>query len=338
MILDRSMTRGQAIKLARDLRLRIADVLASPLVLLSALLMREIRYRGVSRLPVSKAILLKVGVFPIRDHYYEPMFHPRHLRKPLTDERQLQGIDWNVSEQLEILRQFDFNAELEQFPLDQSAAGGFHYRNGYFQVGDAEYLYNMIRRRRPRRIVEIGSGYSTLIAAEAVRRNKQEDAAYDCEHICVEPYENSWLRELGVTVVREVVERVDRSIFSGLRKNDILFIDSSHVIRPQGDVIHEYLEILPTLAPGVLVHVHDIFSPRDYPSRVIADWVLLWNEQYLVEAFLSFNRQFRVIGALNFLLLKYPEELAARCPLLARAMAGNELEGMEPRSFWLTKT
>lgn len=99
-------------------------------------------------------------------------------------------------------------------------------------------------------------------------------------------------------MIRQGVEDVDKSLFSELGKDDILFIDSSHIIRPQGDVLFEYLELLPVLRAGVIVHVHDIFSPREYPKELVMDEVKFWNEQYLLEAFLTSNHEWRIVGAL----------------------------------------
>ncbi len=101
--------------------------------------------------------------------------------------------------------------------------------------------------------------------------------------------------------MRQKVKDVDVVFFSALEENDILFIDSSHMIRPEGDVLFEYLELLPTLKPGVLVHVHDIFTSRNYPREWLQDEVRMWNEQYLLEAFLTHNRNWKIIGALNYL-------------------------------------
>lgn len=95
----------------------------------------------------------------------------------------------------------------------------------------------------------------------------------------------TWLEEVGVSVVRKKVEEVELSFFSRLQGNDILFIDSSHIICPQGDVLFEYLELLPSLNKGVIVHVHDIFSPKNYLKQWLQDEIWFWNEQYLLEAF-----------------------------------------------------
>src|SRR5690606_23330735 len=124
---------------------------------------------------------------------------------------------------------------------------------------------------------------------------------YRVEHICIEPFENPWLDASGATIIRRPLEEVDRDLFASLGDGDVLFIDSSHVIRPQGDVLIELLEIVPSLQPGVFVHVHDIFTPRDYPARWVKDEVRFWNEQYLLEALLSCSTSFRVVGALNHL-------------------------------------
>lgn len=110
----------------------------------------------------------------------------------------------------------------------------------------------------------------------------------------------------GIEVLCQKIEQMDNQLLLELEKDDILFIDSSHVIRPQGDVLCEYLEILPILKPGVMVHIHDIFTPRDYLDHWLIDEVKLWNEQYLLEAFLSCNSQFEIIAALNFLSYRHP--------------------------------
>jgi predicted O-methyltransferase YrrM len=274
----------------------------------------------------------KVGVFPIRDHYYEPLFNPAKLRKSVYQDRELVGLDLNVEEQLELLRRFRFNNELITFPLTRRKDLEFYYHNGVYASGDAEFLYNMIRHFKPRRIFEIGSGQSTLLAASAILANHQSDAGYVCEHVCIEPYEAEWLEKLNVTVVREPVEQIDKVLFRELGKNDILFIDSSHMIRPQGDVLFEYLEILPILSSGVLIHIHDIFTPKDYLEEWIYQDVRFWNEQYLLEAFLSFNSEFKVIGALNYLKHRHPKELISCCPVLA-----TEMDSREPGSFWLRR-
>ena len=116
-----------------------------------------------------------------------------------------------------------------------------------------------------------------------------------------------------------------------MRENDILFIDSSHIIRPQGDVLFEIQHILPELNPGVLIHVHDIFTPKDYLSEWVFNDRRLWNEQYLLESFLSCNSQFEIIGALNYLKHHHWDLLASKLPVLKKE------SHREPGSFWIRK-
>ncbi|MBU4289013.1 MAG: class I SAM-dependent methyltransferase [Proteobacteria bacterium] len=285
----------------------------------------------MQRMIWSKKIFMKIGIFPIRDHYYEPLFNPSHLRMSLRKDRTLPGINLNTQEQLNLLNKFSFNEELKKIPINKTNDLEFYYNNPSFGLGDAEYLYNMIRLFKPRKLIEIGCGNSTLMAINAIRQNKKDNQNYFCEHICIEPYEMDWLKKLEVKVIRERVENIDKQIFSDLEANDILFVDSSHIIRPQGDVLFEYLEILPILKQGVLVHIHDIFTPKDYLNEWVLEDMKFWNEQYLLEAFMTFNNEYRIIGALNYLKHNYFKELSAKCPILAKNIHE------EPCSFWLIK-
>jgi predicted O-methyltransferase YrrM len=307
-------------------------VLGAPLTFLASVWLRFIKKRDFGS-KISNSIFMRLGILPVLDHYYQPLINPeKHLKKSLREDRSLKGIDFNVSEQLEILAKFNFNDELLHFPMRSAIETEFFYDNGFYVSGDAEYLYNIIRLTKPKRIIEIGSGYSTLMVKNALSRNTLDNPDYTCNQICIEPYERPWLEKIGVELIREKAESIlDQSLFQKLESNDILFIDSSHIIRPQGDVLFEYLELLPTLKSGVLVHVHDVFTPKDY----LNDWVLknhyLWNEQYLLEAFLTFNSEFRIIGALNFLSHNYRKEFGEKCPVFAKQ------PGIEPGAFWMIR-
>lgn len=309
--------------------MRLADLLIWPFVYPAALFLKLIRQGGSARFSRCHRVFLRVGVFPIRNHYYEPQFDFSDVEIDFSRPRPLPGVDWNIAEQLALVASMSHAQEL---PLDRRArvAGvDLDFDNPAFGPGDAEYWYQLIRLKRPRRIIEIGSGHSTLIARLAVAANEHDDPDYECEHICIEPYEMDWLETIGVRVIRERVERVGLEIFADLDDSDILFIDSSHVIRPTGDVVFEYLELLPTLAPGVIVHVHDIFSPRNYPDVWLRHEIRLWNEQYLLEAFLTHNTDWRVIGALNLLAHDHFDQLRIACPLLE--------PGREPGSVYLQR-
>jgi hypothetical protein len=301
-----------------------------PFVYPAAWLLKNIRQAGMHRLPLCRNALMNVGVFPVRNHYYEPQFDNRNPNPAFSQDRNLKGINWNVSGQLEMLGKFSFSAELENIPQEKPSTLGFYLNNGSFLSGDAEYWYQIIRAIKPNKIFEVGSGNSTLMAIDAIKKNQEEDATYKCEHLCIEPYEMPWLESSGVSVVRKKVEEVELSLFSQLQENDILFIDSSHVIRPQGDVLFEYLEILPSLNPGVIVHVHDIFSPKNYLTEWLQDHVRFWNEQYLLEAFLSHNDSWQIVGALNYLHHNHYDKLKSVAPFLTSER--------EPGSFYIQKT
>lgn len=310
--------------------LRSADLVAWPLVYPAAMLLKMVRRVGVHRLPRCKDAMFHVGMFPIRDHYYEPQFDHRSSEASLPQDRNLPGIDWNIEGQLELLETFSFSHELEDIPSEKPKTIDFYFNNGTYESGDAEYWYQLIRSVKPRRIIEVGSGNSTLMALKALKKNREDNPEYICEHICIEPFEMPWLEGTGVSVVRKKIEDVELSFFARLQEDDILFIDSSHMIRPEGDVLFEYLELLPSLNDGVIVHVHDIFSPKNYPKSWLLDEVRFWNEQYLLEAFLSHNRQWKILGALNFLHHNHYDKLKSSAPYL--------VPQREPGSFYIQKS
>jgi len=315
--------------------LPVVDLLLLPFTLLASILLCAIRMAGVERFPAARWAFKKAGVFPIRDQYYEPLVNPGHLHRPLDEPRDLPGVNWSDEEQLQLLDQFKYEKELLAFPWEPAGDGGYYFGNPAFGPGDADILYGLVRHLKPRRFIEIGCGHSTLLVQSAIRRNRDENKDYQCRHVCIEPYEAPWLAKLDVELIRQKLEQMDLELFDELEAGDILFIDSSHVIRPQGDVLREYLEILPRLPKGVWIHVHDIFTPRDYLASWITDEVKLWNEQYLLEAFLSHNRDFRVAWMMGHMFQAYPEAVLKRCPGLQRAC--DEGHNMVGGSFWMEK-
>ncbi|MFD2207938.1 class I SAM-dependent methyltransferase [Kiloniella antarctica] len=310
--------------------IKVLDLLMVPFVFFSGLLFKKVRMIGVRNLPACKSVLLNIGVFPLTNHYYEPQFDMRNIKHSFTKKRSLPGIKWNIQEQLELCDRLIYSHELKDVPNKRTQITEFYFNNSFFESGDAEYWYQLIRLKKPKKIIEIGSGSSTLLARKAIAKNQKEDPGYSCQHVCIEPYERPWLEEVGVTIIRSPVEEVGVDFFSMLDGNDILFIDSSHIIRPEGDVLFEYLELLPSLKKGVIVHVHDIFSPRNYLKEWLSTDVVFWNEQYLLEAFLSQNDNWKIIGALNNLHHDYFEKLASVCPYLTK--------DREPGSFYIQKT
>ena len=305
------------------------DLLILPITVTSLLWFRYVKYTGIKKFPLTKKMFYKIGAIPIVKHYYEPLFDPTQLTKPLNSIREIPGINFKLSEQMKLIETIDYKNELQGIPIEKPSeinGDSYYYNNGSFQAGDADLYYSMIRMLEPSNIIEIGSGFSTLIALKAIDSNKR-----DCEITCIEPYEMSWLEDLDVKIERKPVESVPLSFFEKLGADDILFVDSSHVIRPQGDVIYEILEILPRLAKGVYVHFHDVFSPNDYPIEWLTDEVRLWNEQYLLEAFLSNNSAFEIVISLNYLTQIHKSEVNQTFP--STLSTNNQNLG----SFWIKK-
>lgn len=309
----------------------LLDLIFAPLSLLSSCWSLYVRSAGFERMPLARKIYLRIGVLPIRRHYYEPFFDPADFRQSPEEDRTLPGIEMRVEQQLLLLDNLNYQSELLNFPLLSNGQRDFFYNNDFFAPGDSEFLYAMIRYCRPHRIIEVGSGNSTLMMLNALEANRNKDSEYACDLTCIEPYEAPWLEDRGVSVLRKRVEEIDPDYFLTLESGDILFIDSSHVIKPQGDILYLYLQILPLLRSGVFVHIHDIMTPRDYFNYWMVDKIQLWNEQYLLESFLSLNKDYTVIAALNFLKHHHYDRLATVCPILAKK------PDSEPGSFWMQR-
>jgi len=307
----------------------VLDVVLAPAVWAAAQTLLLVRRMTPRHAPNSFRIMDRVGVYPLVDHYYEPMINPRHLRHPMSQPRDLPGLPIDLPAAMDLLRGTLRMEEMAGIsgtaPVGDSPA--YHWDNSFFGPLDAAVLHGMVRRLKPRRILEVGCGMSTLAAQQAIARNTAEGAA-PCRHTCIEPYENAWLAALPIDLVRDTAETADPALVDALEAGDILFIDSSHMIRPQGDVLTEVLSWLGRLKPGVAVHIHDVFTPRDYPEAMIRDHRFFWNEQYLVEAFLAFNPRFRVTLPLHHMMLTDPAALLALCPAQADAAR------TPPTSFW----
>lgn len=275
--------------------------------------------------------LLDRGLVIHFKNYYGPFVASDDLRKPLDDERYIPGLKLDLQKQNSILSKFQYEDELNALPDHSDNELQYAYKKGMFGPGDAEILYGMIRYLKPKRIVEVGAGSSTLIAREAIKMNQKEDKTYKCSHKCIEPYENLWLEKLGIEIIRKKIEDLPLSFFDSLEQNDILFIDSSHVVKPQGDVLFEIFDLYGSVNSGVYIHVHDIFTPRDYPRKWIIEDRKLWHEQYILEAFLSFNSEFEIVCALNWLFENHPELLTKACPVLSNRIPN------KPGSFWFKR-
>lgn len=263
-------------------------------------------------------------------HFYQPIPDTRALPDALWQKpSDLVGVDMNEAGQLDLLRNVfpEFRAEYDAIPFDPTGAPHeFYLKNGAFEGTDALVLYCMVRHFRPSLVLEVGSGFSSRLTAQAAVRNGKTRL------VCIEPYPDDVLRAgfPGLaSVVPKKVQEVDLEFFRQLAAGDILFIDSSHVVKTGGDVTYLFLEVLPRLQPGVIVHVHDIFLPEEFPKSWVRDLHLFWTEQYLLQAFLTYNSEFEVLFANAYMGLKHVPEMQEAFPKSPWWGGG---------SFWMRRT
>jgi Methyltransferase domain len=238
-------------------------------------------------------------------HFYSPITTPSDLRRDeariWSGRNDVPGVDLRVEAQLALLESVAAHTGSIDYPVDAlDDPTRYFYGNDQFPVLDAEFLHVALCHFRPRTMIEVGSGFSSLITAEVNRRILSGRLSFTC----IEPYPRQFLIDgvPGISqLIRKRVEDVGLDFFRDLQANDILFIDSSHVSKTGSDVNYLFFDVLPVLRPGVLVHVHDIFLPDDYPKVWAIDQGRHWNEQYLVRAFLQFSAEWEVVWASHFM-------------------------------------
>jgi predicted O-methyltransferase YrrM len=263
-------------------------------------------------------------------------FPPGHFYSPLPSREEIAGafarggfgppfaaIDLNESGQFARLERFAGWYAEQPFPEQPADGWRFHLDNPSYGHYDAIMLYAMIREARPRRIIEVGSGFSS--AAMLDLNERRFDGAI---HLTFIDPDMSRLRKLlraddhtRVTLIEKRVQEVPLETFTTLGENDLLFIDSSHVSKIGSDVNRLYFDVLPVLAPGVLIHIHDVAGNLEYPQ----DWFeegRAWNEQYLLRAFLMNNRDYRIELFTAWLWNMRHELIRERMPMCARGGGG----------------
>lgn len=278
----------------------------------------------------------------------KPAFPDGHFYSPVVDTNDIVareaelwpaapetlGIDWNRAEHERVLTEFfprhlgkyDYPEVLKDLPdLVQ-----FYTRNSQFSWLDARALFVLLNEWKPRRMVEVGSGYSTLLSADVNRRC----LGGAMEFTCIEPYPRPFLTSgklQGVTLLQQRVERVGRAPFEKLAAGDVLFVDSSHVAKTGSDVNFLVFDVLPRLAPGVRIHFHDIHLPHEY----LKEWVIgenrSWNEQYVVRALLMYSTAFRVLFGCSYAMHTMPD-------LVKKALAHPRGVAYGGGSLWLERT
>ncbi len=258
-------------------------------------------------------------------HFYEPIPDTQSLPETLWSQpSELVGIDMKDSMQLDLLRNHfsKFRGEYETVPAEPPPGQLWPFRGT-----DVLVAYCMVRHFQPRRIIEVGTGFSSLVLGQAAAKNKTSSL------ICIDPFPHELVRKSNsIPALRSLIETkvqdVEMEFFSQLDSGDILFIDSSHTVKIGGDVNYLFLEVLPRLKTGVIVHVHDIFFPFEYRRDWMLEHFRFWTEQYLLQAFLTFNSDFEVLLANSYLNHYHRADLKAAFPNLRRWIGG---------SFWMRR-
>ena len=285
---------------------------------------RKAMAKSDKKLTITLNTFKKLKYLPVRDHYYEPLTFEAIGGKY---RERVASLLFNSQKDFNFLNVIARPSEfLADYNRGQIYATGFKFGNKSFESGDAEILYYVVRHFKPKIIIEVGAGQSSLIIHAAMKLNSAE--GYIGRHTIIEPFENAWLEKLGATVIRERVELVEFSEFMQLDAGDILFIDSSHVVRSQNDCVFEYTELLPSLRQGVVVHIHDIFTPFDYPDEWINKDFRIWTEQYIVEVLLSDTSKWEILAPLNWLSQNH-EEFKRYCPFYTKERS--------PGSLWIRR-
>ncbi len=266
---------------------------------------------------------LEFGCLPLPIHYYSPVPDIKDLEdRQIWDRRsKLGGIDFRPQFQTSFLTQLgkEYGAECH-WPLKSTADPlQFYCDNGRFSFGCAAALYSILRHFKPAHIIEVGAGMSSLVISQALQVNKNDTSGYECEYTIIEPYPMDILVK-GIPhashLLQSRIETMDPAFFDQLKANDVLFIDSSHVVRTGGDVNYLILDVLPRLAPGVVIHFHDIHLPYEYHKIYFTNpsFRVFWTEAYLLQAFLSFNSQFEILMGLWYLMTDHNSAFQSAFP------------------------
>jgi predicted O-methyltransferase YrrM len=256
--------------------------------------------------------------------------------KWLQPPEALVGVDLNVDGQLRMLAALGPLTGALSFADDRGGATRYWWDNDGFSPGDATVLAAMLMHYQPKRVVEVGAGYSTAVMLDVSEHHLAEPPAIAC--IDPEPARlRSLLRgdEARLTVHETIVQDLPLELFTTLDANDILFIDSSHVLKLGSDVSLLFLEVLPRLRSGVVVHIHDIATSFEYPPEWY-DEGRAWNEAPALRAFLAFNQAFEIVYFCDYMNRFQTEAVARQMPLALRAPKGAP-PGNTSVSFWMIR-
>ena len=288
--------------------------------------------RDRARQPV-RAVVGHLGFDVLRRSYYSPVPDVDGLPADVWSRRSpMAGVPFDTATQLDYLQNV-LAAYIGDFtpPTIPGAPKSFYDNTTYASV-DAEVLWAMIRARKPRKVLELGAGVSTMITAAACAANAEDGAP--AEFVTCDPFTPPFLSaDLPGLSSLQVMSATDVPLdwFTGLSAGDILFVDTTHTVKVNGDVNYLILDVLPHLEPGVLVHFHDIFLPWEYP-RALYEHGFFWAEQYLLHAFLACNPLFGVVLSAHALAREWPQALEATVPSFSGPAE------VRPSAFWIERS
>ena len=285
--------------------------------------------RVIDSFPYIKGLRSQLDqLFVLPGHFYSPTTSKEDLIKRENKiwkdaPRNILSLELNEEDQIRLLNEFtQFYSELP-FEANEKEGLRYYYENIFFSYSDAIFLFCMIRKYKPQRIVEVGSGFSSALMLDT--NNIFFENSIKCTFI--EPYPdrlNSLLRSNEkIDLIESIVQNVDMNLFEQLREDDILFIDSSHICKTGSDVNFIIFEVLPRLAKGVKIHFHDIFYPFEYPKKWAIEDQRSWNESYLLRAFLSFNDKFKIIAFNSFIEEFHEKWISENMPLCLKSQGAS---------------
>jgi predicted O-methyltransferase YrrM len=252
-------------------------------------------------------------------HYYSPIPDVKELTKEATslfDNAKPEAIEFKEEKQLELFHKFI--PYYKEFPFTNTTSEKYRYSvpESFFTYTDAVILYSMIRSFEPKKIVEIGSGYSSALMLDINQyyfNQKQQLTFIDPDFRRLKKLMKSG-DEDSCSLVEKKVQESNPDYFLALDENDLLFIDSSHVSKTGSDLNYLIFKILPLLKKGVIIHFHDVYYPFEYPSELVLEKKLAWNEAYLLRAFLMYNPMFEIVYFNNYIYEKHIDLLKEKMP------------------------
>jgi Methyltransferase domain len=276
-----------------------------------------------------RSAMSKLGLQVVAKTFYSPIPDLASLPRDVWERRSdLAGIQFDLKPQFALLERnlAPFVAELE---LPREPVADLYLDNPSYGPGDAETLYAVVRHFKPARIVELGSGFTTLLMGRAVQANAADSKPVELR--VFDPYPGVAGAETpGVSEFHSIAAQdVPLEVFEAIVAGDMLVVDTTHTVKLGGDVNRIVLEVLPRLQPGVIVHFHDIFLPYEYPREWPERFGLFWSEQYLLQAFLALNNSYEVLLGLQALVRADPKRIQATIPSLT--------EGGCPAAFWIRR-